>query len=99
MSITESGLVWLDWVMIAAYVVGVLGLGWYYSKKQKNTNEYFVGTGKMNPIHVATGVRKLDLSDVDWTCDDALGDPSKHLKPEVIQDMKEKKMTYYLKKI
>ncbi len=50
MSYTDSGLVWLDWVMIAAYVVGVLSLGWYYSKKQKNTNEYFVGTGKMNPI-------------------------------------------------
>ncbi len=49
-SYTESGLVWLDWLMITAYVVGVLGLGWYYSRRQKDTSEYFIGTGKMNPI-------------------------------------------------
>tara|TARA_Y100000310_G_C20618772_1_gene782106 strand:+ start:357 stop:1076 length:720 start_codon:yes stop_codon:yes gene_type:complete len=60
------------------------------SQPAKTDGYRVLGTGKMNPIHVATGVRKLDLSDVDWTCDEALGDPSKHLKPEVIQDMKDK---------
>jgi len=46
----HNGLAILDWLMIAIYVFGVLAMGWYYSKKQKNKNEFFVGTGKMNPI-------------------------------------------------
>ena len=69
-SYTESGLVWLDWVMIAGYVVGVLGLGWYYSKKQKNTNEYFVGTGKMNPILIGISLFATLISTASFSQND-----------------------------
>lgn len=41
------GLAWLDWLIIAVYAVSTIGLGWYFSRKQNTTKEYFVGSGNM----------------------------------------------------
>lgn len=46
--IAAPGLHLIDWLLIAAYGVGVVWLGWYYSRKQATTGEYFTGGGKMN---------------------------------------------------
>ncbi len=42
-----QGLQLLDWVLIALYGVAVLGIGWYYSRKQEDSGEFFTGGGNM----------------------------------------------------
>ena len=43
-----QGLAFIDWALIALYALGTLGLGYYYSRKQSSTEEYFTGGGHMN---------------------------------------------------
>ena len=33
---------WLDYVVIAAYFFGISGIGWYFSRRQKSTDTYFL---------------------------------------------------------
>ena len=41
----------LDWLVLAVYAAVVLGIGFYYFRKQKGTNEeFFVGDRKTNPL-------------------------------------------------
>ena len=44
-----SGLHWIDGVIIAVYALGMISLGWYYRRRQKSLDEYFVGNRTMNP--------------------------------------------------
>ena len=44
---TATGLAVLDWIIIAVYALSTIGLGWYYGRQQKNTKEYFLGSGDM----------------------------------------------------
>lgn len=61
-----SGLAPIDWAIIAAYAASTLGLGWYYSRKQRTTDEYFVGGGKMNPILVGVSLFATLLSTISY---------------------------------
>ncbi|MGY6172124.1 sodium:solute symporter family transporter [Candidatus Mycoplasma pogonae] len=52
----ESGLTYIDWIIIALYLVLILGIGLFfflktYFAKKDNTNNFFTGGGK-NPIVV-----------------------------------------------
>ncbi|MBI2433855.1 MAG: sodium/solute symporter [Candidatus Hydrogenedentes bacterium] len=40
----------LDLIVIAAYMAGVLGVGWWSSRRQHDTEEYFVGSRSMHPL-------------------------------------------------
>lgn len=42
----------LDWAVIAAYAVGVLAIGWYYNRGDKDTEDYLVGGRNMRPVAV-----------------------------------------------
>ena len=44
-----SGLHWIDGTIIAAYALGMISLGWYYRRRQKSLDEYFVGNRTMHP--------------------------------------------------
>lgn len=33
----------LDWIVIAAYFAGMLGIGWFYSRQTKTTEDFFLG--------------------------------------------------------
>jgi SSS family solute:Na+ symporter len=46
----RDGLHWFDGVVIAAYAAAMIALGWYYSRRQKSTDEYFMGNRSMNPV-------------------------------------------------
>lgn len=46
----SSGLHWIDGAVVAGYVFFVLALGWYYSRRQKDTEEYFTGGHAMSPL-------------------------------------------------
>jgi len=44
----NPGLDWLDGVVLLLYVGFVIGIGLYYGRRQKSTDEYFVGNRAMN---------------------------------------------------
>jgi SSS family solute:Na+ symporter len=41
-----------DWLVIIGYAVGVLGIGWYYNRRNRNTEDYLVGGRQMRPFAV-----------------------------------------------
>lgn len=62
----SAGLMVIDWLIIAGYALLTIGLGWWYSRRQSSTNEYFVGTGKMNPILVGVSLFATLLSTISY---------------------------------
>ena len=60
------GLSVIDWGIIGLYVAATLGLGWWYSRRQKSTEEYFVGSGKMNPFLVGVSLFATLLSTISY---------------------------------
>lgn len=40
----------LDWIVLVIYLLGMLCIGFYYSRQNKNEKDFFLGGGKMNPI-------------------------------------------------
>ena len=62
----NAGLAVVDWLIIGAYGMGTIGLGWYYSRRQKSTEEYFVGTGGMHPILIGVSLFATLLSTVSY---------------------------------
>ena len=45
-----DGLHWIDGVIVAIYACGMVALGAYFSRRQKSTDEYFVGNRAMHPF-------------------------------------------------
>jgi SSS family solute:Na+ symporter len=62
----SAGLRVIDWLIIAVYGCGTIGLGLYYSRRQKSTEEYFVGSGSMNPILVGVSLFATLLSTISY---------------------------------
>lgn len=60
------GLAAIDWAIIGLYVAATLGLGWWYSRRQTSTEEYFVGSGKMNPFLVGVSLFATLLSTISY---------------------------------
>ncbi len=56
----------IDWIIVLAYALSTLGLGWYCGRKQENVNEYFVGSGKMNPILIGVSLFATLLSTISY---------------------------------
>lgn len=44
-----AGLQTLDWIFVGIYAVAVVAIGWYYSRRQKDSSEFFTGGGNMSP--------------------------------------------------
>jgi len=42
----------LDWFIVILYAVALLGVGWFYSRQQTNSEEYFVGSRRVSPFLV-----------------------------------------------
>ena len=61
-----SGLAVIDWLLIAAYGTGMLGLGAYFARKQKDTSEYFVGSGHMNWMLIGVSLFATLLSTITY---------------------------------
>lgn len=62
----KAGLAVIDWLIIVAYGLGTISLGWFYSRRQKSTQEYFVGSGNMNPFLVGVSLFATLLSTVSY---------------------------------
>lgn len=65
-ALRPHGLAPLDWGIIAAYVLMTLALGWYYGRKQETTQEYFVGSGRMNPVLIGVSLFATLLSTISY---------------------------------
>ncbi len=51
----SAGLQTWDWLVIAIYMLGVLGIGWYFSRQQTDEKEYFIA-GKRHVSPILTGI-------------------------------------------
>ena len=60
------GLHWIDGIIIAIYAMGMIGLGWYYSRRQQSTEEYFTGSGRMNPLLIGISLFATLLSTITY---------------------------------
>ena len=56
----------LDWLIIAIYAVSTIGLGVYFGRRQKSTDEYFVGSGHMNPLLIGVSLFATLLSTISY---------------------------------
>ncbi len=61
-----NGLRWLDWIVIALYFVSMLGIGWYFSRRQKSTEEYFVGGRSMRSFSIGISLFATLLSTISY---------------------------------
>lgn len=61
-----TGLAPIDWLIIVVYAVGTIGLGWYYSRRQCSTKEYFVGSGSMHPGLIGVSLFATLLSTISY---------------------------------
>jgi solute:Na+ symporter, SSS family len=61
-----KGLQPFDWVLLIAYACGTLAIGVYYGRRQSSPDEYFVGSGKMNPILVGVSLFATLLSTISY---------------------------------
>lgn len=65
-AIKRAGLQTVDWFIIAIYAGSTIGLGWYFGRKQRTTEEYFVGSGNMNPVLVGISLFATLLSTISY---------------------------------
>ncbi|MGS2740745.1 sodium:solute symporter family protein [Sinomicrobium sp. M5D2P17] len=51
----------IDIVIFAAYIIGVMIVGWYYYLKNESNEDYYVGGRNMSSIHVGLSVVATDV--------------------------------------
>jgi len=61
-----GGLPMLDWVVIAVYGIGLLGVGLYYSRQTKNTEDYLLGGRNMKSSAVGLSLFATLLSTISY---------------------------------
>jgi solute:Na+ symporter, SSS family len=64
--VETAGLTVLDWSIIVVYAASTIGLGWYFSRRQESTDEYFVGSRNMNPILIGVSLFATLLSTISY---------------------------------
>ncbi len=55
-----------DWVVITGYGVGLLGVGWYFSRKIRNTEDYLLGGRRMRSGSVGLSLFATLLSTITY---------------------------------
>lgn len=61
-----SGLALVDWVILVLYAGGTIFLGWWFGRRQSSTREYFIGSGKMNPMLIGVSLFATLLSTISY---------------------------------
>ena len=56
----------LDWIIIAIYVLGMLGVGYYFSRRTKSEEDYMFGGRTMNPLAVGLSLFASLLSVISY---------------------------------
>ncbi len=60
------GLSGLDWVVIVLFLAGMVGIGFFYSIRSKNNDDYFLGGRSMNPVMVGLSLFATLLSTLSY---------------------------------
>lgn len=61
-----GGLTIIDWLIVAVYASSTIALGYYFSRRQRDTQEYFTGSGKMNPFLIGVSLFATLLSTISY---------------------------------
>ncbi len=56
----------LDWIVIGFYAIGMLAVGWYYSRRTVTTEDYLLGGRNMNPLSVGLSLFATLLSTISY---------------------------------
>ena len=56
----------VDWIVIALYAIGMLLVGIYYSRRNNNTEDYFLGGRRMKPLMVGLSLFASLLSTISY---------------------------------
>jgi SSS family solute:Na+ symporter len=56
----------LDWLVIAAYGVGMLSVGWFFSRRTKTTEDYLLGGRNMKPSMVGVSLLASLVSTISY---------------------------------
>ncbi|MFA7490367.1 MAG: sodium:solute symporter family protein [Mariniphaga sp.] len=52
---------WIDYVIFGVYLLAMLGIGFYFMRKNKSADDYFVGGRKMSAFHIGLSVVATDV--------------------------------------
>src|SRR6056297_1875753 len=52
---------WIDLVIIALYLIAMLGVGAFFLRRNKDTDDYYVGGRKMSSFHIGLSVVATDV--------------------------------------
>src|SRR5690554_2573395 len=55
-----------DWMVVGFYLLGMLLIGYYFSRKNKSEKDYYLGGGRMNPIAVGLSLFATLLSSLSY---------------------------------
>ena len=64
--LATGGLTGLDWVLIGLYALTTILLGWYFGRRRQSRQEYFVGSGQMNPLLIGVSLFATLLSTISY---------------------------------
>ncbi|MBN2294389.1 MAG: sodium/solute symporter [Pirellulales bacterium] len=56
----------IDWCIIAVYALGMVVVGWYYSRRTANTEDYLLGGRQMRPLAVGLSLFATMLSTISY---------------------------------
>ena len=65
-AVSTGGLTGLDWVLIGLYALTTILLGWYFGRRRQSRQEYFVGSGQMNPLLIGVSLFATLLSTISY---------------------------------
>ncbi|MBF0586611.1 sodium:solute symporter family protein [Prosthecochloris sp. N3] len=52
---------WIDYLIFAVYMLGVLAIGFHYFRQNSNEEDYYVGNRDINPYHVGLSIVATDV--------------------------------------
>ncbi len=61
-----AGLTPIDWIIVGVYATSTILLGWWFGRRQTSTREYFIGSGKMNPLLIGVSLFASLLSTITY---------------------------------
>ncbi|HRP57607.1 sodium/solute symporter [Agriterribacter sp.] len=66
LQVSSPALSLLDWIVLLIYGAGMLGIGWYYQRKNKTKEEYLLGGRKMKSTSVGISLFATLLSTLSY---------------------------------
>lgn len=56
----------LDWIVVAAYALGMLAIGWYYSRKNETASDYLLGGRSIKPFNLGLSLFATLMSTITY---------------------------------